>query len=57
MPVFVQMLSFMAHRQLDEKKDTKRINEVMKELQDKGAKILDVKLALGINAVYLIKYL
>ena len=61
MPVFVQMLSFRSSRQdFDEKKDTKRINEVLKELQEKGARIIDVKVNLAgtisTAAVYLITY-
>ena len=58
MPVFVQVLTFRAVRRFDESEDTKRINDVMKELQAKGAKILDVKVALeaGITAVYIITY-
>lgn len=61
MPVFVQMLSFRSSRQdFDEKKDTERMNEVLKELQEKGARIIDVKVNLAgtINtaAVYLITY-
>ena len=58
MPTFVQMLSFYSARQrFDEKRDTERLNEVMKELQEKGAKILDVKVSLaGSAAVYIITY-
>lgn len=61
MPVFVQMLSFRSSRQdFDEVKDTERINEVLKELQDKGARIIDVKVNLAgtisTAAVYLITY-
>ena len=61
MPVFVQMLSFRSSRQdFDEKKDTERINEVLKELQEKGARILDVKVNLAgtisTAAIYLITY-
>ncbi len=61
MPVFVQMLSFRSSRQdFDEKKDTERINEVLKELQEKGARIIDVKVNLAgtisTAAVYLITY-
>ena len=61
MPVFVQMLSFRSSRQdFDEKKDTERINEVLKELQEKGARIIDVKVNLAgtisTAAIYLITY-
>ncbi len=61
MPVFVQMLSFRSSRQdFNETKDTERINEVLKELQEKGARIIDVKVNLAgtINtaAIYLITY-
>ena len=58
MPTFVQMLSFYSARQrFDEKRDTERLNEVMKELQEKGAKILDVRVSLAGNAaVYVITY-
>ena len=57
-PVFAQILTFKAVRRFDETEDTKRINDVLKELQEKGAKILDVKVALeaGITAVYIITY-
>ena len=55
------MLSFRSSRQdFDEKKDTERINEVLKELQEKGARIIDVKVNLAgtisTAAVYLITY-
>lgn len=58
MPVFVQMLSFRAHVQFDEKKDTRRLNEVMGGLQQKGAKILDVNVSISTPgmAVYIITY-
>jgi len=61
MPVFVQMLSFRSSRQdFNETKDTERINEVLKELQEKGARILDVKVNLAgtisTAAIYLITY-
>jgi hypothetical protein len=61
MPVFVQMLSFRSSRQdFNEIKDTERINEVLKELQEKGARIIDVKVNLAgtisTAAVYLITY-
>ncbi len=61
MPVFVQMLSFRSSRQdFDEKKDTERINEVLIELQEKGSRIIDVKVNLAgtisTAAVYLITY-
>ncbi len=61
MPVFVQMLSFRSSRQdFNETSDTERINEVLKELQEKGARILDVKVNLAgtisTAAIYLITY-
>ena len=57
MPTFVQMLSFYSARQrFDEKKDTGRLNEVMKELQEKGAKLLDKVSLAGNAAVYVITY-
>jgi hypothetical protein len=61
MPVFVQMLSFRSSRQdFNETKDTERINEVLKELQEKGARIIDVKVNLAgtisTAAIYLITY-
>ncbi len=61
MPTFVQMLSFFSARgHFDEKKDTGRLNEALKALQEKGAKILDVKVRLqyfnAAVAMYLITY-
>ena len=61
MPVFVQMLSFRSSRQdFNETKDTERINEVLKELQEKGGRIIDVKVNLAgtisTAAIYLIIY-
>jgi hypothetical protein len=61
MPIFIQMLSFRSQRQdFDEIKDTERINGVLKELQEKGARIIDVKVniagSISTAAVYLIIY-
>ena len=55
------MLSFRSSRQdFNETKDTERINEVLKELQEKGARIIDVKVNLAgtisTAAIYLITY-
>ncbi len=61
MPVFVQMLSFRSSRKdFNETKDTERLNAVLKELQEKGARIIDVKVNLAgtisTAAIYLITY-
>jgi tagatose-1,6-bisphosphate aldolase len=61
MPVFVQILSFRSQRQdFNERKDTETINSALKELQEKGARIIDVKVNLAgtisTAAVYLITY-
>jgi hypothetical protein len=61
LPVFVQILSFRSQRQdFDEIKDTERVNEVLLGLQEKGAKIIDVKVnlagSISTAAVYLIIY-
>lgn len=56
MPVFVQIVSSLVRAHVDDEKDSRRLSEVMKKLQDKGAKILDVKLTFGVNLVYLITY-
>jgi tagatose-1,6-bisphosphate aldolase len=60
MPIFVQTLSSLVRLHFDDKKDTARVNDVMRKLQEKGAKILDVKVPVGVyngsHAVYLITY-
>ena len=57
-PVFVQLASFSTSSgKFDQKKDTKRLNEIMEKLQHEGARILDVKLTLSVgSAVYLVTY-
>lgn len=61
MPVFVQLFSSRASQRLDVEKDTESVNMVLKTLQDKGAKILDVKLSIPsqeyiVTLVYIIMY-
>lgn len=60
MPTFVQTLSSLVRGHFDDKKETARVNDVMRKLQEKGAKILDVEVTLGVyngsHAVYLITY-
>ena len=62
MPIFVQLVTFSTGGgKFDEKKDTRKINEVLAKLQDNGAEITDVTPAIGgmpINApaVYVITY-
>ncbi len=63
MPVFVRLVS--AHSgggQFDTKKDSRVINQVLQELQDKGARNISITPALGggtlqgIAAIYTITY-
>jgi len=58
MPIFVQLASFSTSKgKFDQKKDTKRLNEIMEKLQHEGARILDVKVTLSVgSAVYLVTY-
>jgi hypothetical protein len=62
MPVYVALWATdtMLGR-FDDKKDTKKLNEILELIQSKGGKILDVKVSLGgkenrVSAVYLILY-
>jgi len=55
MPTFVRIVSFYSRTgDINEKKDTNRINEVMKNLQEKGAKILDVKVSTSLPTAFCI---
>jgi len=62
MPVFVQLFSsFSTSGKFDADEDTESVNSVLKRLQNKGAKILDVKLSIGsqehiVSLVYSIMY-
>ena len=58
MPTFIQLAVFSALKGgFDQKKDTKTLNEIMKKLQNEGARILDVKTTLSVGfAVYTITY-
>ncbi len=63
MPIFVRLLSFHSGGgQFDTRKDSQAINEVLQELQDKGARILSITPAIGggtlqgIAAIYTIIY-
>jgi len=63
MPIFVRLLSFHSGGgQFDTRKDNRAINEVLQELQDKGARILSITPAIGggtlqgIAAIYTIIY-
>jgi len=62
MPVFVQLFSsFSTSGRFDAAEDTESVNKVLEKLQDKGAKILDVKLSIGsqehiVSLVYIIMY-
>ena len=48
MPVFVQLVSsFSTSGRFDTEKDAMSVNKILKNLQDKDAKILDVKLGFG----------
>ena len=47
MPTFVRTVSFYSRTgDIDEKKDTNRINEVMKNLQEKGANFRNIRCSL-----------
>ena len=62
MPVFIQLFSsFSTSGRFNAEEDTESVNTVLKKLQDKGAKILDVKLSIGsrehiVSLVYIIMY-
>ena len=63
MSMFVQLASFRSTGGLfDEKKDSRRINEILRELREKGAKITGINVSIGgsgggnTSAVYLITY-
>ena len=62
MPVFVQLFSsFSTSGKFDADEDTESVNSVLERLQNKGAKILDVKLSIGsqehiVSLVYSIMY-
>jgi len=63
MPVFVRLVSFSSGGgKFDAKKDSRAINQVLQELQDKGAHILSITPAVGgatlqgIAATYTITY-
>lgn len=66
MPIFVQLVTFESSSGMfDEKKDTRRVNEVLTQLQNKGAKIINIGSSVGgkgdamtssLAAVYLITY-
>ena len=63
MSIFVRLVSFHSGGgQFDTKKDSQALNEVLQELQDKGAHILSITLAMGggtlqgIAATYTITY-
>ncbi len=62
MPVYVALWTTSTVKGgFNDKKDTKKINEVLEEIQQKGGKIIDVKVTLGgqrnvTPAVYLIIY-
>ena len=63
MPIFVRLVSFHSGGgQFDAKKDNQVINQVLQELQDKGARIISITPALGggtlqgIAASYTITY-
>ena len=62
MPVFVQLMSsFNTSGTFKVEEDNKSINKVLKNLQDNGAKILDVKLSIGtlqygVSLMYVIMY-
>ena len=63
MSMFVQLATFSSFSgEFDEKKDSQRINEILRKLQDKGARIVGISTSIsrssGANAtaVYLITY-
>ncbi len=63
MPIFVRLVSFHSGGgQFNAKKDNRAINQVLQEIQDKGARILSITPAVGgatlqgIAATYTITY-
>ena len=67
MPIFVQLVTFSSGGgKFDEKKDTRKINEVLAKLQDSGAEIRGITSSIGgmgsgmgvgsVSAVYVITY-
>ncbi len=63
MPIFVRLVSFHSGGgQFNTKKDNRTINQVLQEIQDKGARILSITPAIGgatlqgIAATYTITY-
>jgi len=62
MPVFVQLVSsFSTSGKFDVRNESALLNTILKRLQDKGAKILDLKLGFGnlehvTTVVYMIMY-
>ena len=66
MPIFVQLVTFSSSGgKFDERKDTRRVNEVLTELQSKGARIINITPSVGgkgdavlgsVSALYLITY-
>jgi len=62
LPVFIQLFSsFSTSGRFKAEEDTESVNTVLKKLQDKDAKILDVKLSIGsrehiVSLVYIIIY-
>ena len=63
MPVFVRLVSFnTGGGTFNAKKDSQTINQALRELQDKGARIIDITPAIGgaffqgINATYTVTY-
>jgi hypothetical protein len=48
MPIFIRLLSFYSgDSKFDPEKDNRAINEVLQELQEKGARILSITPAIG----------
>lgn len=63
MPIFARLISFnTGGGTFNARKDSRAINEVLRELQDKGARIISITPAIGgatfqgINATYTITY-
>jgi len=63
MPVFVRLISFnTGGGTFNARKDSRAINQVLQELQDKGGRIISITPAIGgaffqgINATYTITY-
>ena len=63
MPIFVRLISFnTGGGTFNARKDSQAINQVLQQLQDKGARILSITPAIGgaffqgINATYTVTY-